>query len=190
LLNPSHGTSTPCAQRWRTSAKELVGMCSTEKNRLHKVLVDARIRLNVLVSDIHGASARAMVKALIAQQPMDEVLDLQGRRRASGEELCEALGTEQFSATHCSVADEITKQIEARIARMDRYLLRGLEAWQPQFKLLQTIPGIDINGAAMLLVEIGADMGVFGSAERPASWVGICPGNNENAGKRARTTKR
>jgi transposase len=168
-------------------------MCSTEKNRLHKVLVDAMIRLNVLVSDIHGASARATVKALIAQQTMDEVLDLQGRRRASGEDLCEALGTEQFSATHCFVADEITKhieQIEARIARMDQYLLRGLEAWQPQRKLLQTIPGIDINGAAMLLVEIGADMGVFGSTERLASWVGICPGNNENAGKRAGTTKR
>ena len=118
---------------------------------------------------------------------MHEVLDLQGRLRASREELCEALGTEQFSATHRFVAEEIMQhieQIEARIARMDQYLLRGLEAWQPQLKLLQTIPGIDINGAAMLLVEIGADMGVFGSAERLASWVGICPGNNESAGKR------
>ncbi len=167
--------------------QKLVGMCSAEKNRLHKVLVDAGIRLNVLVSDIHGASARAMVKALIAQQPMHEVLDLQGRLRASREELCEALSTEQFSATHCFVADEIMQhieQFEARIARMDQYLLRGLEAWQPQLNLLQTIPGIDISGAAMLLVEIGADMGVFGSAERLASWVGICPGNNESAGKR------
>ena len=51
-------------------------------------------------------------------------------------------------------------------------------------KLLQTLPGIDEQGAAMLLVEIGADMSVFGSAERLASWVGICPGNNESAGKR------
>ncbi len=50
--------------------------------------------------------------------------------------------------------------------------------------LLQTVPGIDIQGAALLLVEIGADMAVFGSAERLASWVGICPGNNESAGKR------
>jgi transposase len=167
--------------------QKLVGMCSADKNRLHKVLVDTGIRLNVLVSDIHGASARAMVKALIAGRPMHEVLDLQGRLRTSREELCEALGTEQFSATHRFVADETMQhieQIEARIARMDQYLLRGLEAWQPQLKLLQTIPGIDINGAAMLLVEIGADMGVFGSAERLASWVGIFPGNNESAGKR------
>ena len=51
-------------------------------------------------------------------------------------------------------------------------------------QLLQTLPGIDLIGAAMLLVEIGGDMSVFGSAQRLASWVGICPGNNESAGKR------
>jgi transposase len=167
--------------------QKLVGMCSAEKNRLHKVLVDAGIRINVLVADIHGHSARAMVKALIAGQPMHEVLDRRGRLRASREELCEALSTEQFSTVHRFVAEEIVQhieQIEQRIDRMDQYLLDGLRAWQPQLNLLQTIPGIDIQGAAMLLVEIGSDMAVFGSAERLASWVGICPGNNESAGKR------
>jgi hypothetical protein len=67
---------------------------------------------------------------------------------------------------------------------MDAYLLRALQAWQPQLNLLQTLPGVDRIGAAMLLVEIGADIGAFGSAERLASWVRICPGNNESAGKR------
>ena len=167
--------------------QKLVGMCSAEKNRLHKVLVDAGIRINVVVSDIHGASARAMVKALIKGQTIHEVLDQKGRLRASREDLFEALSTEQFSAVHRFVAEEIMQhleQIEQRINRMDQYLLDGLRAWQPQLNLLQTIPGIDIQGAAMLLVEIGADMTVFGSAERLASWVGICPGNNESAGKR------
>jgi transposase len=167
--------------------QKLVGMCSAEKNRLHKVLVDAGIRINVVVSDIHGASARAMIKALIKGQAMHEVLDQKGRLRVSREDLLEALSTEQFSAVHRFVAEEIMlhiEQIEQRINRMDQYLLDGLRAWQPQLNLLQTIPGIDIQGAAMLLVEIGADMTVFGSAERLASWVGICPGNNESAGKR------
>ena len=142
--------------------QKLVGMCSAEKNRLHKVLVDAGMRINVVVSDIHGASARAMVKALIAGQAMYEVLDQKGRLRASRDELFEALSTEQFSAAHRFVAQEIMQHIEhieTRIARMDQYLLDGLRAWQPQLKLLQTLPGIDIQGAAMLLVEIGADMG-------------------------------
>jgi len=167
--------------------QKMVGMCSAEKNRLHKVLVDAGIRINVLVADIHGASARAMVKALIAGKPMHEVLDCKGRLRASRQELFEAIDTEQFSAAHRFVAHEIMEhieQIEQRIARLDAYLLEGLKSWQPQLKLLQTIPGIDEQGAAMLLVEIGSDMGAFGSAERLASWVGICPGNNESAGKR------
>ena len=73
---------------------------------------------------------------------------------------------------HRFVAEEIMQHIEQRIERMDQYLLEGLRAWQPQLNLLQTIPGIDVQGAAMLLVEIGADMDVFGSAERLASWVG------------------
>ena len=112
---------------------------------------------------------------------------LQGPARASREELFEALSTEQFSAVHRFVADEIVQhieQLEQRIARLDQYLLQGLSAYEPQLRLLQTIPGIDMQGAAMLLVEIGADMASFGSAERLASWVGICPGNNESAGKR------
>ena len=167
--------------------QKLVGMCSAEKNRLHKVLVDAGIRLNVVVSDVHGASARAMVKALIAGQAMHEVLDQKGRLRASRDELFEALSTERFSARHQFVANEIMRhieQIEERVSRFDQYLHEGLKAYQPQLRLLQTLPGVDIQGAAMLLVEIGADMAVFGSAERLASWVGICPGNNESAGKR------
>ena len=129
--------------------QKLVGMCSAEKNRLHKVLVDAGIRVNVVVSDIHGASARAMVKSLIAGKPLHEVLDQKGRLRASREDLFEALSTEQFSTVHRFVAEEIMQhieQIEQRIARMDQYLLDGLRAWQPQLNLLQTIPGIDIQG--------------------------------------------
>ena len=79
-------------------------MRSAEKNRLHKLLVDAGMRVNVVVGGIHGASARAMVKALIAGQRMHEVLDRKGRLRASREQLCGALNTEQFSAVHRFVA--------------------------------------------------------------------------------------
>jgi len=126
-------------------------------------------------------------KALIDGRPLHEVLDRKGRLRADRNELFEALSTEQFSETHRFVAEEILahiEELEQRIARMDRYLLEGLKAHEAQLTLLQTVPGIDRPGAAMLLVEIGTDMSVFGSAERIASWVGICPGNNESTGKR------
>ena len=115
------------------------------------------------------------------------MLDLVGRLRASRADLFEALQPEDLSPAHRFVLGETLAHIEALEARMQRFeqeLLKGLSAWQTKRVLLQTLPGIDIMGAAMLLVEISAEMQNFGSAERLASWVGICPGNNESAGKR------
>ena len=167
--------------------QKLGGMLAAERNRLHKILSDAGIRLGVLVSDIHGQAARAMIKAIIANKPMADVLDLAGRLRASRSELFEALQPEELSAAHLFVLDEIMahiEELEARMGRFEQMLLQSLSVWQAQLTLLQTIPGIDQMGAAMLLVEINTDMDSFGSAEKLASWVGICPGNNESAGKR------
>ena len=167
--------------------QKLVGQLAAEKNRLHKVLTDSGVRLGVLVSDLHGRSARAMVKAIIAGQPPHEVCHLASRRlKASREEIFDALQGE-LTTSHRFVLDELMQHIEeteARIARFDARLLAELESERNTLALLQTIPGVDLIGAAMLLVEIGTDMAAFGSADRLASWVGICPGNNESAGKR------
>lgn len=167
--------------------QKLVGQLSSEKNRLHKLLTDSGIRLGVVVSDIHGQSARAMVKAIIAGQQPQEVLHLASRRlKATREELLDALQGE-LTANHHFVLDEIMRhieEIEARIARFDARLLDELKDENNKLALLQTLPGVDLIGAAMLLVEIGTDMNAFGSADRLSSWVGICPGNNESAGKR------
>ncbi len=167
--------------------QKLVGQLASEKNRLHKVLTDSGIRLGVVVSDLHGQSARAMVKAIIAGQAPQQVLNLASRRlKASREEIFDALQGD-LTASHRFVLDELMQhieEIEARIDRFDARLLAGLESERGTLALLQTIPGVDLIGAAMLLVEIGSDMDAFGSADRLASWVGVCPGNNESAGKR------
>lgn len=167
--------------------QKLVGQLAAEKNRLHKVLTDSGIRLGVVVSDLHGKSARAMVKAIIAGQASQEVLKLASHRlKASREEIFDALQGD-LTASHRFVLDELMRhieEIEARIVRFDARLLAELESERNTLALLQTIPGVDLIGAAMLLIEIGTDMEVFGSADRLASWVGVCPGNNESAGKR------
>ena len=167
--------------------QKLVGQLASEKNRLHKVLTDSGIRLGVVVSDLHGKSARAMAKAIISGQTPREVLKLASTRlKASREEILDALQGD-LTASHRFVLDELMhhiEEIEARIARFDARLLSELESERNTLALLQTIPGVDLIGAAMLLVEIGSDMDAFGSADRLASWVGICPGNNESAGKR------
>lgn len=142
--------------------QKLSGQLSSEKNRLHKVLTDGGIRLGVVVSDLHGQSARAMVKAIIAGQSPHQVLKLASRRlRASREELFDALQGE-LTGSHCFVLDELMQhieEIEARIARFDARLLEGLASEKNALTLLQTLPGIDLIGAAMLLVEIGPKHG-------------------------------
>ena len=167
--------------------QQLIGILSSEKNRVHKILSDGGIRLSVVVSDIHGVAGRAMVKALIAERPPAEVLMLAGNRlKADRTELLDALDGD-LTADHRFVLHELiahVEELERRIDRFDQYLLDQLAPYRSTLALMQTIPGIDAVGAALLLVEIGDDMSAFGSVDRLASWVGICPGNNESAGKR------
>ena len=71
--------------------QKLVGQRASEKNRLHQVLTDSGIRLGVVVSDLHGQSARAMVKAIIAGHASQQVINLASRRlKASHEEIFDA----------------------------------------------------------------------------------------------------
>ncbi len=167
--------------------QKLVGQLASEKNRLHKVLTDSGVRLGVVVSDLHGQSARLMIKAIIAGQPPEEVIKLASRRlKASREEIFDALQGE-ITESHRFVLSELLQHIEdieQRISRFDARLLAELRDESPTLALLQTMPGIDLLGAAMLIVEIGTDMEAFAGPDRLASWVGICPGNNESAGKR------
>ena len=141
--------------------QKLVGILSGEKNRMHKVLSDGGIRLSVVVSDIHGVAARAMVKALLNEKSPAEVLMLSGNRlKADRSELLDALDSD-LTAEHRFVLQELMAHIEdleQRIARFDLHLLEQLTPYRTTMALMQTIPGIDAIGAAMLLVEIGNDM--------------------------------
>ncbi len=153
--------------------QKLVGELSSNKNRLHKILTDSGIRL--------------MIKALIDGQSPAEVMRLATRQfKADRRDILDALEGE-LTPTHRYVLDALMKTIEYledKIASFDQYLLGQLASYQGVLNLLQTVPGIDQIGAALLLVEIGDDMSVFESPDRLASWAGICPGNNESAGKR------
>ena len=108
------------------------------------------------------------------------------RLKADRAELLDALDGD-LTVEHRFVLHEVIahiEEVELRIERFDQYLLEQLAPYRSTLALMQTIPGIDAIGAALLLVEIGDDMSAFGSVDRLASWAGICPGNNESAGKR------
>ena len=189
LLNRSFIPSAKLRQLRLVSRERygFVKMLGTLKNRLHHLLSQCGIRLNVVVSDIHGVAARAMVKGIIAGKSPSTILDYAGNRlKASRAELYEAVQGE-VDVEHRFLLNEIMLSIEeteARISRLNRYLLDGLAEEEPYLRFLETIPGIDRLGAAMLLVEIGTDMSEFKSADHLSSWAGLCPGNHESAGKR------
>ncbi len=167
--------------------QKLVGILSAEKNRLHKVLTDGGIRLSVVLSDINGKSGRAIIEGLLEGKTTAELLQFVDRRvKASNEEIGDALQGE-LTPSHLFVLNELMEHIKAleiKIRRFDNQLLKELFDYKPAIELLQTMPGIDQIGAAMLIVEMGSDMDAFKSANHLASWTGLCPGNNESAGKR------
>jgi transposase len=76
--------------------------------------------------------------------------------------------------------------LEAQLTDLEHYLVDALHPHEAALQLLMTIPGIDQLAAAKLLVEIGVDMAAFGNAGRLCKWAGVCPGNDESAGKRRR----
>ena len=167
--------------------QKLTGILAGEKNRLHKVLTDGGIRLGVVVSDLHGKSGRAMVKALVAGEPARALLGYADPRlKASEEELLDALEGDLSEEHRLVLAQQLhhIEYMEGQIAELRLALVAGLAPQQGLLRALQTIPGLDETGAAMLLVEIGDDMQAFGSPEKLASWAGVCPGNHESAGKR------
>jgi transposase len=175
--------------------QKLIGMLAAEKNRLGKVLADAGVRLGVVVSDLNGKSARAMIAALIAGASPEEALKFADRRlKAPREEIAAALDGD-ITFEHRFVMQTILGHIdylEQSIREFDAHLVAGLDSPEEKMALalLQTIPGIDQIGAAMLLVEIGTDMALFARPSHLASWAGVCPGNNRSAGKRKRERQR
>ena len=76
-----------------------------------------------------------------------------------------------------------------RVQDFDRCIDEALAPYVEQCRLLETIPGIDRTSACAILIEAGPDVAVFGAASRLAAWAGLCPGNNESAGKRSTRTR-
>ena len=168
--------------------KSLFQAKTSEINRAEKVLETANIKLSTVVSDIMGASGRAMMRALIAGERDAAVLAAlaKGSLRGKTEELIPAL-TGRFMAGHAFLLGQILDHIEYLEARIDSIsgeVARLCEPFHEAIDLLMTIPGVAHVTAETIIAEIGLDMSRFPSAHHLASWAGVCPGNNESAGKR------
>jgi transposase len=157
-------------------------------NRIQKVLEDANIKLSSVVSNIMGVSARAMLEARLAGQTDPTALATlpRGRLREKHDPLIQALSGflkphPAFMLTeHLAHLDYLSAAIE----RVTTEIEQRLKPVQAEVTFLDTIPGISQQIAHVVLAEIGTDLTRFPSARHLASWAGLCPGNNESAGKR------
>src|SRR5215212_5607163 len=174
--------------------KQLVREQASHVQRLQKTLEDANLKLASVLTDIMGLSGRAVLEALVAGETDPErLLALVHRRvRAEPARLRAALSgrpneTHRFLlGLHLGQYDALAKALE----EIDAEVERGLDPFRDAVRLLRTIPGIGNLAARAIVAEIGTDMGRFPTAAHLVSWAGLCPRNDESAGKRRSTRLR
>jgi transposase len=177
----------------RSRAAAIYGR-TAERNRLLKVLECANIKIASVASDVFGVSGMRMLRALAeGKLPPAQIAELAvGRLRQKLAELTLALEG-SLEAHHRFLIDlhlRMLAAIDAAIEEMGGKIDEHLEPFRAEHRLLTTIPGVDAANAAAIIGEIGVDMSAWGTPERFAAWAGICPGNNESAGKRRRSAAR
>jgi len=181
------------------SRKQFVREQTGHVQRIQKTLTEANIRLDSVMSDIMGFSGRRMIEAMIEGVSDPDKLAALGTRglKATKEELRAALHgrltdhhrfmlqlhLKQYDAFEETIL-LVDREAEARVARMDKDVKDKEAALSALIVLLATIPGVSRLSAMTILSEIGRDMSRFPTAEHLIAWAGLCPGQNESAGKR------
>ena len=168
--------------------KQLIGEGTAERNRIQKVLEDANLKLGDVLSDLFGLSGQAMLEALIeGRSSPEEVADLARRKlRSKIPAIIKAIEGHELRDHHRFQLKQGLNHLqflEQQVQELDEEIQRRLEVYREPYELLKTIPGLGRDSAAVVIAEIGIDMTQFPSASHLSSWAGVCPGNNESAGK-------
>jgi transposase len=168
--------------------KQLVREISQHSSRIQKILEDANLKLGSVLSDVLGQSGRAILEALIAGETDPEKLaDLaRGTARKKRTELIEALHgrVRQHHRGLLKVHLELVAALEQALAEIDATVGKTLAPIRSSARLLTTLPGVSDLTAQVMVAEIGVDMSRFPTAAHLISWTGLCPRNDESAGKR------
>jgi transposase len=168
--------------------KQFVRERSSHTQRIQKTLEDANIKLDSVIADIVGLSGRRMIEALIAGETDPEALAAlaHGRIRATKAEL-EAALRGRVTAHHrlmLRIHLDHLDAVNAAIARIDKEVDANVEPFRVAVEMLKTIPGVGSLAAEVIVAEIGIDMSRFETDGHLISWAGLCPKNDESAGKR------
>lgn len=182
----------PAEQRlWRTVMRrkyQLTRNRVQSQNRLEPLLEEAHIKLSSLVSDLLGASARRMLRALAEGEtnPARLAALADERLRATPQQLCDALGAcTELNPVYrrlLKMALEELRLIEEQIGQLDQEMASLLSQHRDTVRRLAEVPGLGVDSAQQIIAEVGATAATFPSAKQLSSWVGACPGDNQSAG--------
>jgi transposase len=180
--------------------QKCVSMRTMFKNRLVKLFVQAGFNITQIVTDPFGASGFIIILGILQGMAPERIyqavmLKVGDRLKTSKENFIDALDgfmTEPLRFLLNELLDEVThcnEKISVYDAKLESLLLEA--GYEPELQLLQTIPGVSLISAMILLVELGGDVSVFRNSKAISNWVGAAPGNNESARKRksGKTTK-
>ena len=168
--------------------KSLIEERTRELNRLEKTLEGANIKLSSFVSSLVGASSRKLIEqALVGEVNQDNISDLiHSSMQSKKSELLSAMDG-VFSPIQKQLVRAILDHIDdmtRRIKDLDDIIDNQMKGYEDAIKKIDEISGIGKRSAEVILSEIGIDMNHFPSDAHISSWSGLCPGNNESAGKR------
>ena len=175
------------AWRWLTRTRvDLKGKVGVVRNQVEGLLEQGGIKLTAVVSDVFGVSGWAMLERIV--QGETAVAQIVGEARASlrkkKAQLEEAL-TGSLEPIYQLLLRQYMDQVRLlwqQIAAINQALGTAMQAHTATLCRLCRIPGVQMHAAQELLAEIGPTAAAFATAERLASWVGVCPGNQESAG--------
>src|ERR1700747_2063122 len=176
---------------WRTVTRrkyQLTRDHVRQQNQLESLLEEAHIKLSSLVSDLLGASARRMLKALAEGEtnPANLAALADERLRATPEQLCDALGActdlKPVYRRLLKMALEQLQFLEQQIGQLDKEMAGLLSPHQEAVERLAEVPGLGVESAHQIIAEVGPTAATFPSAKCLSSWVGACPGDEESAG--------
>jgi transposase len=170
--------------------KRLLGAGTSERNRVQKILEDANVKLGNVLTDLFGVSGQLMLEALLKGQATPEEMAqfAKGRAKKKIPQIIAALEGHQMSDHHRRMirySMDHMRFLEEQIEQLDQDIVAKIReaGLEPQWQLVQSVPGVQETSAAAILAETGTDMTQFPSEKHLSSWTGICPGNNRSAGK-------
>ena len=169
------------------SRVHLVEEINRVKNRMSTLCEAGNIKLSSVATDLFGVSGRHMLRAL-AEGDCDvgTMADCaRGRLRQKRQELALALEGDFSHYQRWALRQQLShlEFLEGQVAQLQTEIAKRMCPYEHQIRRLITIPGVDRLVACTIIAELGPDMRVFPDARHAASWVGMCPGNRESAGK-------